>query len=166
MKTLDQRLGWLGGIIDGEGTIVFWLETQKYVRLTDGQHTKSLRMDVAICNTDESLIREVVSIFTDLGIKHQVNLQPRGGRAKACWYVKCGGTRQVVKLLTAVIPHLVSKRHRAELALQVIAHRKQSKKGRQAHLVNDPTQDVWLTAALGELKHLNARGPAVAELDV
>ena len=146
----EAQLGWLAGVIDGEGSIVVYASAF-------GQRRSTARYEVTVGNTDERLVRAVAQLFAELGVAHTVKLQPRRPPHRPCWYVTCGGGVGTEVVLTAVRSHLVSKQARADLVLGMIRHRRAGGKGNQ-HFVNSVDGDVWFQKQMAQFKELNRRG--------
>jgi len=164
MKTLNERLAWLAGIIDGEGFMCAQSVASSHVK-KDGTKGRQLIFTVGIGNTDYSMIREIVSISRDAGIECIVTMQkPKcATRHKMAWKVRWHGWGRVEAVLRPVLPYLINKKGRAELMLAMIAHRRTTavtlgKRGKQGF-----SDDEWLATQLSELKFLNRRGPAPVE---
>ena len=171
MKNLDHRLAWLAGIIDGEGCISHRLARMNYVRKRDGVQSVGLDFKVSIANTDILMVEEVTSIASAIGTKclkycHSNGAKSRStGRSvwKPVWHVSFDSGKRVEAVLAATLPYLVTKRDRAERTLAVIRYWRKARwtKGRQGGL--SPSDDAWLMQQLGDLKHLNRRGPDAVE---
>lgn len=95
-------LGWLTGIIDGEGNYT--------VRLLKSQ-TKNLGFRVrfqpqlVICNTIKNMILRISKIYDGLGIKHTIfKRQPKMPNSKLQWYIIIYSTG-----LRILVPHIYGK---------------------------------------------------------
>lgn len=103
MPVNERDLGWIAGILDGEGCFCMF-------------HTKkqwSLRCMVGV--TDISLIQRLCSL---LGLAYTVK-KPRGNRKSR--YDVVIPHRVLVEILPLLIPTMTAKRRQAELTLQAIA---------------------------------------------
>lgn len=166
MKTLDQRLSWLGGVVDGEGHVSVTLQPRPNKMRKDGTLGCAMYPDVGVTNTDLAIIKEVEAIAVELGIKSKTYLLTRATRVtKPCWTVRFNGFGRVEAILTALLPYLIgSKREKAEITLRIIAHRRTTMDDRPARGPRSrPEADLWLMKQLGNLKHLNRRGPDPVE---
>lgn len=100
----DVRLGWLAGIIDGEGTIAHYKTNQ-------GHYING----VVIVNTDEEIIAEIISIYKALGIHYSKNLRKRYKNELAysrlpCYEVVVRRKKDIVGVLELVTPYLIGKK--------------------------------------------------------
>lgn len=164
MKTLDHRLAYLAGLIDGEGCISHRLARMNYVRKRDGGQSFGLDFKVSIANTDMLMIEEIQSIALAIGTKCLVFcLQQQGPRFKPIWHASFDSGKRVEAVLSATLPYLITKRERAERTLALIRYWRKARwaKGQQGGL--SPSDDAWLMKQLGDLKHLNRRGPDPVE---
>ena len=150
MPIAEHRLGWLAGVIDGEGSIVVY--TSK-----SGRNSCTARYEVTVGNTDERLVRAVSVIFAEIGVAHTIKLQHRRHPHRPCWYVTCSGGKGVEKVLSAMRSYLISKQARADLVLGMIQHRRSGGKGNQ-HFANAVDGDAWFLGQMAQFKELNKRG--------
>lgn len=158
MKTLEHRLAWLAGIVDGEGTIYAALNKHRHVR-RDGSQGQYLRLTVAVTNTDILMIEEVQQIAEAVGVKTRVErIKKRRDLHKEQWDVRVRGGRAVETLLEAILPYLVTKRSRAEVALAVIRHRRATSYPRNGALRSPVDGDAWLARQLVSMRDMNRRG--------
>lgn len=118
----ERSLGWLAGIIDGEGSI----SAQVYT-LPDGR----VRITPFICvvNTDEGILGGVMEMLTELTEGKRVKPRrcghgqnrPGGYEGKlVCDIIRVDG-RDIRPILEAILPHLRSKkRNNAEVILRYL----------------------------------------------
>lgn len=113
----EAKLGWLAGIIDGEGCIQ--LAKQKY---RDKIH---YRPQLVIGNTSKEIIEAIVSIAQEHNLP--VYLMNRMYAAKnstsTTAVVQIMGLRRVQKWLSLIKPYLFGKRRQASIVLRYIDHR-------------------------------------------
>lgn len=114
-RSLELRLSWLGGIIDGEGMITF---SHRKTRTKSNWNPK-----ISVVNTDITIINEVTSIYDALGIPYYVQFKKGKGTWKDKYEVMQGGFKRASKVLPVIIPYLIAKRYKAELAMTVINRR-------------------------------------------
>lgn len=122
-------LGWLAGIVDGEGSITMLVSE----RPAKSGRKQSLRIQVRVIigNADAGIISKVVRILDDLGIgKYVKSERPKpvsinGWSAyKQLTTVYVEGLERVRLLLTTLLPHLVGgKLERAVAALKFLNSR-------------------------------------------
>lgn len=117
----QERLAFLGGLLEGEGTITI----QKSNLRKNGRH--NLLPVVQIANSNEVLIDFVVSLLTGLDVGPYVYWRKHGEFAKSAT-VHVGGYRRCGKLLSMVMPFLVSKKQQAEIVLAMCVRRRDAPK--------------------------------------
>ena len=124
----DVEIGWLTGIIEGEGSIVMQIS-----RRADRTQVLRVQPRIIITNTDQAIIEKGVDILTRLGIGKYVrhtttNNIKHGALVKKSYkditYLNIDGFRRLNKLLVVVTQHLVGdKRIRAEVMSEFINRR-------------------------------------------
>lgn len=128
LAVTDIQLGWLAGVIDGEGTIAFSPYPLRYA----GKVIQELRIkpQVIVTNTDKVLIERVAEIFGRSGIGVHFQTRTQHGREFATTkkyrplhVANVSGFKRARKALELICPHLVSKRTKAELVLRYIVQR-------------------------------------------
>jgi hypothetical protein len=115
-----EKLAWLAGIIDGEGSVNI-----KRISGNDKNGTRFVRAYspcVHITNTDFPMVQEIALIMEAVGVSYYVNpttkVPPRLAGRKECRFVMqvtVQGMKTCIKLLDMIIPYLVAKRREAEL---------------------------------------------------
>jgi len=108
-----KDLGWLAGILDGEGSIILGMQSRK-----DGERQVYHR--ICFYNTDDSIINKVVKILDDNEIKCYVSERDNyGGLGKRKGFtVTISSYESAVKLLELVKNDLTAKKDRAEILLR------------------------------------------------
>lgn len=156
---MTMRLAWLGGIIDGEGSIGMYIST-KLDKVSGNRVRKQLLGFANITNCDARLIKEASAILTAHGVKHRLQfMKPRGNR-KACWYLQVQGLKAVSSFLSVVTPFLVAKKERAELVQMIIQHRRTTMDKRDAFGPRKSAwEDEWLMRQLATLQETNRQKP-------
>ena len=170
MKPMNERLAWLAGIIDGEGYVSATLTKTRAGRRRKcvGRpkrgvayewrdcYERSMRFQVRVGNTDAAMIREIASIADSLGVSYFVfshNPKQRGrGKHKELFGIHFHGKDRTKRLLTAVLPWLITKRPQTELLLEMIARREAI----PYHMGS--LDDPFLQKQLVRLRGLNRRG--------
>lgn len=99
-----MRLGWLAGIIDGEGTIAHYKTAQ-------GHYVNG----VVIVNTDVEIIKEIELIYKAYGIYYSKNIRKLYDNEIAksrlpCYEVVVRRKRDTLKILELVAPLLIGKK--------------------------------------------------------
>lgn len=136
--------------MDGEGTISF---ASKYSP-TSRQARYHFRPEFKLTNSCDKMMREVISIFDELGCAYHIKEVKQPNKTKKNWkpYTKItvDGMKRLQKLLPIFIPYLISKREQAELVLQYI-------ESRFAGGHKDPVTDEQARIVL-KVRQLNHRG--------
>ena len=132
MNTDNQQeiglIGWLAGIIDGEGTISLTItersERKQMIRTTP---------KVVIANTDAALIEQCIKAMDVIGVGRYIRHERKPARQvcgnhvkvfKPVTMIEVFGFKRVLKLLKAVQPYLAGeKANRAELLIAFIVGR-------------------------------------------
>lgn len=153
MWTLDQRLDWLGGIIDGEGTFT--------ATLRKGGHQGWLTPRFIVANTNEALMLEVQSILDAIGVPSYLRyyVPPNKPRVKPSWWIEVKGKDRLERLLVELESRLVAKGPQAELLIRLIRRRREIAVGRSMHYTKVPIdQDSEIVECVGRIHELNRRG--------
>ena len=149
-RSLEIRLSWLGGILDGEGTISF---ASKYSP-TSRQIQYHFRPQITVTNSDPKMIEEITKILKDVDCAYYIKSAGNPNKRKANWKVYTQihfeGMRRLHKFLPIITPYLITKRRQAELILQYIESRFSG-----GH--KDPITDDQLNLVL-QVRQLNHRG--------
>jgi hypothetical protein len=113
-----SELGWLGGIIDGEGSIDLKLATKLY-GYTHGRYL-TITPSLIIGNTDELIIRKVCELYDSMGLTYYKKLvAPKKASHKPMWRIKIERMKTLEKLIPTIKQFLFGiKREKAELVLQ------------------------------------------------
>jgi len=101
-----DHLSWLGGIIDGEGSIT-----------VDKRNSDCVAPQIMIVNTDSNLVSKVLEILDEHNISRYIQCRQYKDW-KPTYRIYIAGFKRAQKFLTLIIPYLVSKQHRANLLLQ------------------------------------------------
>lgn len=114
-------LAWLAGIIDGEGSIMFFRKA-KYEKSKEKRYGW-IATGISVTNCDELMIKRISQILWELGISFHFCLQ-HCGKIEKGWNValkiETNGLNQCKKLLTEVLPYLVNKSYLAKFMIQYI----------------------------------------------
>ena len=107
------ELGWLAGIIDGEGYIGLRLDDQK------GRQYRSIRPEIHVCNTEEVIVLMTADIMKRLGVNGCIRAATGRTGVKDNYRVTIKRMAQAVILLKAIQPYLIgSKKERARLIIR------------------------------------------------
>lgn len=158
------ELGWMAGILDGEGSVV--LVQNSTVRKADGRRAIVPRIYMSVA--DFEILEQYTTILTKWGIsytytKMKYNVDDGDWSPKV--NINIHRYDAVVQLLEIVTPHLTVKRKRAELILDYTHWRQENYRGLQHRYgkvdttLYDQEYSYWNTyreiyAGRGKTKHL------------
>jgi hypothetical protein len=120
-------LDWLAGITDGEGCIALMVFKGGARHAT--YHGFRLQMRVTIANTNDGIVDRIVSILTQCGIGHHIQVQASKTKGretgKMSRLVHVSTKTNVLRLLEILLPRLADtdKKERARLLVQLIRQR-------------------------------------------
>lgn len=105
----DIDLGWLCGLIDGEGCLGIYHR--------GGQRKKDYKPELRIDMTSKEDIQRYVTLMDrlDAGAHIKYYLGDRAKNRRGHWVVSIGGLRRLKRILPLFIPHLVGKKEKAQL---------------------------------------------------
>jgi hypothetical protein len=121
----DLELGWLAGIIDGEGTIAFSV----YARDESRPQWVRVKPQVLVTGTEKPVIERAVELMRKLGggahFETREQRDPRFlTRYKPLHVATAAGFKRSASILRVVAPHLISlKKQKAEMVLRYIDQR-------------------------------------------
>ena len=120
----EGDLGWLAGIIDGEGNLDY--SVQKKPSGKNGQVNDYFCPKIRITNTDMRMIKRISEIYVNenLVFFYALNSVKRYKDRKDTWKnqleITISSQGGIKKLLTLVLPFLVNKKRMAELMIETI----------------------------------------------
>lgn len=101
-QVTDFELGWLSGIIDGEGCFT----------MSPGS-AGSWNLSIKIVNTDALIIAKIVEILRKLTIAFHIYDAWRAPNQRPGKRVEINGPRRVKKALDILLPYIVAKKEQA-----------------------------------------------------
>ncbi len=129
-QVTDIELGWLAGIVDGEGWVGVTVQTEHWFRQGLNTRQKSIKVEFAVSNCDPAIVERTTMIIRKLGLNPYVRHGNRTRETRRPIYIV--SIKQMVsvqKLLMVLRDHLTgSKQQRADLILQFI-HLRQTNPG-------------------------------------
>lgn len=145
----NEKLAWLAGLWDGEGTITVFKhqdQSDKYWKL---------RATCCITNTDPNIITEVLKLGDELGINYAMfTRQPERKEHAVSYQLNLRKMSSEKILLDAIIPYLIGKRAQAELTLRFVESRMKHMKGtNEERAYTEEEEDISK-----QLYRLNAKG--------
>ena len=76
-QATDAELGWLAGIIDGEGWLGVSLETEHWYREGKNTRQQSIKVEIKVVNCDPEIVVKTAQIMQKLGVNPYIR-QPKG----------------------------------------------------------------------------------------
>lgn len=130
LAVTDIEIGWLAGVIDGEGTVAF----SPYPLRSGGKIIQELRIkpQVIVTNTDKALVEKVADIFGRCNVGVHFQTRTQHGRSfegnkptkyRPLHVANISGFKRAKRALELVTPHLVSKKTKSEMVLRYIVQR-------------------------------------------
>ena len=117
MKATDMELGWLAGIVDGEGHIGLY-------RATPTKTSKAIRPILQIVNTDIRIIEACRRIIVDIiGKPINVSVLEKKTHQKDVYRLAVGSQKDLLILLPTISRFLVGKREQADNVVSFCAGR-------------------------------------------
>ena len=147
MNLTDAQIGWLAGIVDGEGNLQLC------------QNAMHIRAKVIVLtNTSGLLIQAVSNLLTEAGIEHRIQNLSRGPgwkkQWKTAWNIEIGKVDHMKAFLALIHPHLVEKKVRCEIVAKFLERRRSYKPRRRMKI--ETTEGDLLLAS--QMRALNRRG--------
>lgn len=106
----ENEKHYLGGIIDGEGSIGMYKSS----------HQTACRFIVTVTNTDIRLIKWITDRIPDFGKPHAKEYKEERWRTKYSWVLS--GNRKVMKFCEEIAPYLILKKEQAYLVTGGYVH--------------------------------------------
>lgn len=120
-QATDIELGWLAGIIDGEGWLGVSIETEHWYRVDKHTREKSIKVEVKVVNTDPAIVVRTAEIMRKIGVNPYLRHGNRTLKKTPVYEVSIKRLAPVQRLLLVIRDHLVgTKQQRADLILRFI----------------------------------------------
>jgi hypothetical protein len=142
VKASPFDIGWVAGILDGEGMVTISKRATSYVPV------------VRVSNTSKALIDRFCDIMDMMEISYCCYGKHKAGNRKYQWDVCIDGRPRVYKLLSLLKDHLVAKRQQANNVFEWIESRGMDLRGAY-------TDDQM--ALIQKTRDLNGRGRQFSE---
>lgn len=113
--TEREKLAFVAGVVDGEGTIT--IERLTHTRFSKGF---ALHPILTISNTDRNLIEFCKEV---LKLPNQITRHVKGTPRKDCWRIDITKKETVLKLLITLRPFLITKSRQANLLMEYCLRR-------------------------------------------
>lgn len=111
------RLGWLAGILDGEGTVTIRIRNRR-------NKSDLLTPVVTVANTDKEIIDRILEIYKENNIPYWVTYYPQKGNWAGSWRVDTVGIKRCIRILNVIKEFLVGKKFEADLVYGWCTNRK------------------------------------------
>jgi hypothetical protein len=114
----DIQIGWLCGLIDGEGTLT--------LRWSAVRGKRYLAPFLQIANGDIATLDKCVEILSAIGVGHNVRwIDPAASRLtkRTYWTILVVGMKRLERLLPLIMPYLVTKQRQGHLVWEFIRER-------------------------------------------
>ena len=112
--SLEAKKGWMGGIMDGEGTIMMARHAQA--------NTYFPRLQMG--NTNYFICKQFVEILREFEIPFHVFYEKsKNSKHKSVWRITIHGFKRVKKFLDIFTPYLFGKKEQSKLILDYINER-------------------------------------------
>lgn len=120
----NEKLAWLAGLWDGEGTITVFKhqdESDKYWKL---------RPTCCVSNTDPNIVTEILKLGDEMGIHYALfTTTPKKKQHAAAYQLNLRKMSSIKILLEAILPYLIGKKSQAELTLRFVESRMKHMRG-------------------------------------
>lgn len=140
-----SKLSWLGGIIDGEGCISFHTVAGKQ------RKARPVTPKISIANTDMEMIDFIISVLDEYTVPYYVESRKGGKRNKPSKAIIIKGCKRCLRFLPTIIPHLVNKRHRAELLYEFCQLRHNEKSRPYSEYEKGLCREIYLLNGKGTI---------------
>lgn len=115
-QATQSELGWLAGIIDGEGYLGMIISSDK--RAYEGA---MIDVQLHICNTDEAIILKAQEIFRKLGVNPYIRVSKMTKSKKDVFKIQIKHFAKLKRVLEVLHPYLTgNKQERAGYVMQFI----------------------------------------------
>lgn len=117
-----ERLAWLAGVIDSEGSLeVGW--TNQYHKDKSKANSKMMYCRIRVGNTDPRMIAEVSLAFKGLSVGFNFRTTKRSDRTHWMIEIKSQGKGNCRKILLAVYPYIMNKKDQVMKFLEILDYR-------------------------------------------
>jgi len=125
-QATDIEIGWLAGIIDGEGWLGMTVFNPQPERLRGMGQKRKVKLECKVTNCDQEIILKTAAIFQKIGINPYLRtINSLGPGRRLVHEVATKHMVTIEKLLNVVGEHLIgNKRERAQIMLKFIALRR------------------------------------------
>lgn len=120
-QATQAELGWLAGIIDGEGWIGFTVTYDHRGEGKSNRNKRTVKTEIKVVNCDKAIIERTADIFRKLGVNPFLRQARTTTRQRAVYECACKHMTGTEKILQPILEHLTgNKQERAILLLRFI----------------------------------------------
>jgi intein/homing endonuclease len=130
------ELGWLSGIIDGEGCF----------SMSPGSKG-SYNVGIKLVNTNKIIIEKICEILRKLGLAFHIYDSTRSSNQRPAKRVEINGVMRVEKALKILLPYIVAKHEEATVLFEYVTKRLATPYGKM-----NPNEDLAVYHWLRQLK--------------
>jgi len=113
MPLTDFEKGYLAGLLDGEGTISVYKNTEKRIGRKRSKLGFTLGCHIRISNTNVELLRKVSEITGG-----KIYLSSKNNRKKKVYVCQINDKAKIVEILEQLFPFLIEKKKRASKIIE------------------------------------------------
>uniref|UniRef100_A0A6M3JY77 Homing endonuclease n=1 Tax=viral metagenome TaxID=1070528 RepID=A0A6M3JY77_9ZZZZ len=107
---LEKQLGWLGGILDGEGSFLLLKQNARW-NTKEGLHSGVfIRPAIKLCNTNIDGIHDVIKVLDAVGLAYHVSWRKGTKNWKTSWMVEIIGVKRCLRACTLLEKYIVWKK--------------------------------------------------------
>lgn len=109
-RPAEGELGWLGGMLDGEGSLA----------LTCNNTHRSIYPIISITTVDENIIKKCEEIIKKIGIEFGsvYYVPPRGKQRRSSHTIRVSTAKRVKSFLTVLKPYIFGKTHQVDFLIE------------------------------------------------
>ena len=143
MGNQQERLSWLAGFIDGDGTMSYG----RYL-------TDRIRPGIGIVNTHVKTLPVVTALLDEVGIAYYVKwseYKTGDGQLRSVWRLNVDGLKRVKRLLELILPYLVTKSEQGRLLYEYCKSRLDISRGGDPKLMHRRTYSEYEVSLIKQL---------------
>jgi len=117
-RNSSKDIGWLGGFIDGEGSLMMLKGQRRYTR-KDGVESKYVDPAIKISGTEIKGLNHLTDILDKAELPYHITWrEPQKAAYKKSWMVEVKGVKRCFRWCQVLLDCLVIKKHEAELMFE------------------------------------------------
>jgi hypothetical protein len=148
-QVTNAKLGWLAGIIEGEGTLTLAIDRRKnYLRY---------QAMLQICNTDSGIILESINIIKSLGVKYYFYCREKGFNGhlgkKTLYNLQINRMESLKLILEKIIPFMFSLKKSKAILIEQWLNLRIPKKNQKSNMDRQYTSEEL--SLIEKIRNLN-----------